>query len=32
MSHSPERAGDRSDEKEADRHENGTHLHPLRTW
>jgi len=30
--HSPERAGDGGDEKEADRHENGAHLHPLRIW
>lgn len=31
MCHSPERAGDGGDEEEADRHENGAHLHPLRT-
>lgn len=29
--HSPERAGDGGDEEEADRHEDGAHLHPLRT-
>ena len=26
----PERAGDGGNEKEADRHENEAHLHPLR--
>lgn len=31
-SHSPKRAGDRGDKEQTDCYENGTHLHPLRTW